>query len=658
MKYRFLRTHSLFLLSIISFIGCKQENIDELSTSEGIGYLKLQLDIGIENQGGRLESISTDTWNVIIYDTEDLEVRNFPNFSELPSEIPLAAGDYTIFISSEDQSVGFDNPYYTGTSEVFTIKNGDIIPITVTAELSNVQVSVSYSPEVIRDFTAMFTTISSASGVLIFGTEETRSGYFIVGEELTISADLTFTRSDLTTEVRSVSGTITNTVAKDHFIITIDYTLEHGVISPLTIIVDSTTNDIPVLINERPTFTSTYGGSLSDLSSSLEPTSDYGYVFCAITTSTDGDLSGGSGGEDGWILKADNTGAIQWSVKYGGTNIDHLYDIQETSDGGFIAVGRTNSSELPNHRGSNDAWVLKVDGIGNTQWQTLFGSSITEELFAVIQSTNDSYIVAGLSMGSDGDITDNQGGIDLLLAKLDDSGNLLWLETYGGPGTDVAYDLKQTFDNGFIIAGFTTGAGGDVAQNQGGEDVWAIKTDASGRLIWEQSFGSSGNERAFGVDLASDGGFYLAGHSSASGGDVSENKGHNDFWIVKLDQNGSLVWEKSFGGSSNERALDIASTKNGNLIIAGHTNSTDGDVSSPSKGNQDIWVIKLNDNGILLWEKVFGGSSLDQPESIIELPTGGIGIGGFSQSANGDIINNRGSNDAFIIVVDENGNSE
>lgn len=312
-----MRPMCLMVFSVLLFYGCRQEKLDELSTSEGVGYIRLDLELDVA-ECGRTEAVNTDDWNVIVYYESMTEAFNLANFTDVPSEIELTPGDYTVFVSSEDQSVAFDNPFYTGISEVVTINSGDVVPVTVNASLANVEVSVSYSADVQADFTSMSTTVTSTSESIVFGTGEARSGYFVPGEDLSISADLTFTNPDLTTEIRNVTGTISGTSAQDHYQITIDYTL-NGSISPLTITVDESTNDIPIVLDESPNFISKFGGSLTDEFYQVVSSSAGGYIAVGESRSSNSDLSGNLGFIDGWIVKTNKDGELEWSNNYGGS---------------------------------------------------------------------------------------------------------------------------------------------------------------------------------------------------------------------------------------------------------------------------------------------------------------------------------------------------
>lgn len=298
---------------------------------------------------------------------------------------------------------------------------------------------------------------------------------------------------------------------------------------------------------------------------------------------------------------------------------------------------------------------MKVDKFGSIFWQTAIGGGSGDFFHAIITTSDGGYAILGSITGAGGDIPSWQGGFDYLLVKLDGSGNISWVQTYGSPTAEEGFDIKQTADGGYFLVGYASGAGGDVSNGQGDKDYWALKTDAAGVLVWEQALGSSSDDVTYGFDLANDGGYYLAGYTNGSGGDVTSNTGNFDFCIVKLDASGNLVWENSYGGGSTDWPQDVVITNDGNLVIVGQTRSTNGDVSS-NIGNRDFWVIKLSDGGSLLWEDTIGGTVGDYATSVVELASGKLAITGYGESSDGDFTTNSGGFDGAILVIGDDGN--
>ncbi|MBM7560374.1 Ig-like domain-containing protein [Marinitoga litoralis] len=236
------------------------------------------------------------------------------------------------------------------------------------------------------------------------------------------------------------------------------------------------------------------------------------------------------------------------------------------------------------------------------QWQKTFGGSDLDSAHSIEQTTDGGFIVAGYTKSNDGDVTGNHGlySYDYWIIKLDENGNLEWQKTFGGSDSDSAHSIEQTTDGGFIVAGYTKSNDGDVTGNHGGADYWIIKLDSNGNLEWQKTFGGSNWDYAQSIEQTTDGGFIVAGYTWSNDGDVTGNHGlySYDYWIIKLDENGNLEWQKTFGGSDSDSAHSIEQTTDGGFIVAGSTRSYDGDVTG-DKGDYDYWIIKLDESGNL-----------------------------------------------------------
>jgi len=246
------------------------------------------------------------------------------------------------------------------------------------------------------------------------------------------------------------------------------------------------------------------------------------------------------------------------------------------------------------------------------------------------------------------------GGIeDYGIAKVNLEGELVWEKNYGGTSDEKAYAITATEEGDFIVVGYTTSSDGDINEFYMGKDFWVIKLDESGNLLWEKTYGGDGSDQARTVAMTNDG-FIVAGYSSSTNGDLNENKGGSDAWVIKIDGDGNLLWEKNFGGSNAEFFNDVKVTDNGNLICVGGTESNDGNLSI-NKGEVDSWILKLDESGNILWSKTYGGSKNDNVQSV--LVDNGYIIVGASQSNDGDVAENSSVNyDAWCLKLDEEGN--
>jgi hypothetical protein len=288
------------------------------------------------------------------------------------------------------------------------------------------------------------------------------------------------------------------------------------------------------------------------------------------------------------------------------------------------------------------------------EWEISLGGSLEEEVFAVQQTADNGFIVAGSTFSSDGDITINQGNWDYWIVKLSPLGSIEWQKTYGGSDQDRAYDVKQTLDGGFIVVGDSRSNDGDVSVNNGNHDFWILKLDQFGSIIWEKSFGQINQDNARSVQQTSDGGFIIAGHK------WDLNIQQLDLWIIKLNNSGILQWQQSFGGFEMDRSPNIIETSDGGYFVNATSDSDDQNVSG-SNGQDDYYVLKLNSFGAVEWQNCYGGSGNERnnnPTTPIQTIDGGYIIGGYSGSSDGDVTENKGYFDAWILKLSSAGNIE
>ncbi len=400
-----------------------------------------------------------------------------------------------------------------------------------------------------------------------------------------------------------------------------------------------------------------YGGSGHDDTTSIQLTTDGGYIIAGDTSSNDGDVTGNHGNYDYWVVKLDSAGSIQWQKCLGGSSNEVSQSIKPTTDGGYIIAGNTSSNDgdVTGHHGLQDFWVVKLDSAGSIQWQKCLGGSSHDAAYSVQQTADGGYIVAGSTSSNDGDVTGYHGLQDSWIVKLNASGTIQWQKCLGGSSDDYIYDVQQTADGGYIVAGTTYSNDGDVTGNHGGYDYWIVKLNASGVIQWQKCLGGSGSEWAYSVQQTADGGYIVAGYTYSNDGDVTGNHGNNDYWVVKLDSAGSIQWQKFIGGSSNEFAQSIKPTTDGGYIIAGYTSSNDGDVTG-NHGGYDYWIVKLNASGVIQWQKCLGGSVTDAAFSVQQIADGGYIVAGSTLSNNGDVTGNHGGYDIWIVKLDASGN--
>lgn len=295
---------------------------------------------------------------------------------------------------------------------------------------------------------------------------------------------------------------------------------------------------------------------------------------------------------------------ITWEKSFGGSSDDSAESIRQTTDGGYIIAGESESidGDVTGNNGYKDYWVVKVDSSGNLIWEKSFGGTWSDNTPMIQETTDGGVIVAGESSSNDGDVSGNNGGSsDYWIIKLDINGNIIWQNCLGGSSTDVAYSIEQTTDGGYIVAGKSSSSDGDITGNNGNYDYWVVKLDISGNISWQKSLGGSQWDIAYSVQQTTDGGYIVAGKINSVNGDITENNGLWDYWVVKLDNIGNIIWQKSYGGSNDDYAYSIKQTSDGGYIIAGGSNSTDGDVIGSS--GSGCWIVKIDSVGNIIWQK-------------------------------------------------------
>jgi len=312
-------------------------------------------------------------------------------------------------------------------------------------------------------------------------------------------------------------------------------------------------------------YSKTYGGNAEDYALTLDQTTDGGYIIGAHTGSF------GQGAHDYYLIKTDSNGDTLFTKLYGGSAPDGIYSLHQTLDGGYIIGGHTSSFGA----GAHDYYLIKTNGIGDTEWTKTYGGSSPDYFRSVVSlvTPTPSYVVVGETSGF------GTGGVDILVVRVDgSSGDIVWAKTYGGSSNDYAYGIYQTADDGLIIVGHTSSFGA------GGTDIYVIKTDLMGNIQWSKTYGGTGNEYGYAIQQTSDNGYIMVGCTTSFGA------GSKDVYLIKIDVNGDTLWTKAYGGSMDEVGRSIQQTTDGGYIITGNT-------SSFGTGLKDIYLIKTDANG-------------------------------------------------------------
>ena len=350
------------------------------------------------------------------------------------------------------------------------------------------------------------------------------------------------------------------------------------------------------------------GGSNFDQPYSIAVTSDGGFVIAGLAYSTDGDITNPIGGVDYWMVKTDSAGNILWEKSYGGNGSDEAFAVEQTMDGGYVIAGTSTSfdGQVTGHHGTGvqgDYWIVKTDSDGNLQWQKALGGDDWDEAYSVRQTSSGEYVAAGYASWNSGDITGNNGYYDFWIVKLSTAGNLLWQKPFGGSGEEIAKSIQLTTDGGYIAAGYTQSTDGDVTGNHGNADFWVVKTDSDGNLQWQKTYGGTGNEKAEQIQKTSDGGYVLTGvTTSKNNGDITGDPSIQGLdWVVKIDNAGNIQWQKLYGGNTGPWGGPTGATSIYQTVDGGYVFTGNEQYISPS--TSDGKIFKIDSTGNLIWQK-------------------------------------------------------
>jgi len=373
----------------------------------------------------------------------------------------------------------------------------------------------------------------------------------------------------------------------------------------------------PIEDSNDSTFFSTFGGYDDDDAWSVQQTLDGGYIITGRT------YSFGAGSRDVWLMKIDSKGNEIWNKTFGDTDNDCGYSVQQTSDQGYIITGSTEDS-----LGNEDVLLIKTDSDGIEEWNKTFGGNNSDYGSSVQQTSDDGFIIVGrtYSFGA--------GEYDIWLIKTDSSGNEIWKNTFGDTAWDCGYSVQQTFDGGYIITGFTS-----PPETWQYPDLWLIKTDSEGIEEWNKTYGNANYDAGFSVQQTTDEGYIITGSTDLN------STGFGDVWLIKTDSYGNLVWDKTFGGADYDGGYSVQQTFDGGYVITGYTNSY-------GAGSIDVWLIKTDPNGNEIWNRTFGGIDKDCGYTVQQTFDGGYVIAGFTESYG------VGRSDVWLIKSDSFGNVE
>jgi len=367
----------------------------------------------------------------------------------------------------------------------------------------------------------------------------------------------------------------------------------------------------PAVVFSQQRWERNYGGTAYDWGYSVRQTQDGGYIVAGVT------FSFGNSNQV-YLVKTNASGDTLWTKTYGGTSEDYGQSVQQTSDGGYVIAGYTNSFGA----GSFDVYLIKTNASGDTLWTKTYGGAYGDVGWSVQQTTDGGYVIAGFK--------GTNPNYDVYLIKTNASGDTLWTRNYGGPGCEDGYSVQQTTDGGYIVVGQTPSFGA------GSFDVYLIKTNASGDTLWTRTYGGTNGDGGQSVQQTSDGGYIIVGYTWSFGA------GGDDFYLIKTNASGDTLWTRTYGGLNDDWANSVQQTSDGGYIIAGWT-------SSFGAGHEDVWLIKANASGDTLWTRTYGGTSTDMSFSVRQTSDGGYIIAGRTGSfGTGEQV--------YLVKTDANGN--
>ena len=417
--------------------------------------------------------------------------------------------------------------------------------------------------------------------------------------------------------------------------------------------------DIPIVqTTGEIQLVNTYGGSKNEAINAIVSTNDGGYAVLGYTQSNDGDVTDKTDDSfDYYVLKFSADGEKEWSKTYGGSDEDRGNDIIQTSDDGFAILGssQSNDIDISQNAGSQDFWIVKLDSFGNISWQKSFGYPGADYGTTLIETSDNGYLVTGVldvtASGGEGNSrrTSKHAGGDVWAIKISAIGVLEWSKFYGGGNTDTPLGIVKTDDNSFIIACSSDSEDVDITDNNGSYDFWILKISNTGVLLWEKSFGGTEIDEARAITRSEDGNFIIVGDTRSSNGDVTLNNGAADVWMLKINTEGNLLWQKTIGGASFDVARSISKTQDNGFVIAGSSRSLDNGFTN--QGQNDGLILKVDSEGEVVWKKTVGGSDFDFCYDAVQLTDGSIIGVGETRSLDGNIKENKGFADMLIVKI-------
>lgn len=393
---------------------------------------------------------------------------------------------------------------------------------------------------------------------------------------------------------------------------------------------------VPLGYSQDILWEKSFGGRHAEYLADVQPTADYGFILGGSSLSNkSGNKSQESNGDLDYLLwKLDESGSTDWQKSFGGSGSDLLKIIKNTSDGGFILGGISNSAtgfgKKEGCRGGNDYWIIKLDAKGNEMWQRVFGGKGEDNLTSLIATKDGGYLIGGSSSSSFEKSTkdlgskkeNSRGSLDYWIIKINAEGTEEWQRTYGGKYADVLESMVATKDGGYLIGGSSNSPSSKdktITNFGSGNDFWLLKLDAEGKIEWQQVLGGSAEDQLKVVCQTKDGNYIVAGNSNST---TRTTKSGTDVWIVKLDLDGMPLWEKAFNIGKNDVLTSMIEEEEGSFLIGAYSPSGYKQ-SNDKEGINDYVALKVSSEGEELWRKIYGSNGEDVLKRLIQTRDGG-----------------------------------
>lgn len=421
-----------------------------------------------------------------------------------------------------------------------------------------------------------------------------------------------------------------------------------------------------------------YGGKHAEFLYDAIPTADYGFILAgsSISSKNGNKTEANKGNLDYWVWKMNEKGTAEWQKSFGGNGVDLLQSVRITSDGGFILAGTSNSSvsgdKKEASKGQEDFWIIKLDANGQEIWQRTIGGSGQEKLLSIAQTKDGGYVLGGSSSSDKSEADEkgvvdkygkkenSRGNLDYWVVKLDSKGEIEWDKTIGGKYVDELKSIEQTKDGGFILGGYSNSPeSGDKSQkNFGLGDYWIVKIDKEGNIQWQETIGGDKDDNLFALIQTNDGGYVAGGNSNSGATNSKSNSNRNgtDFWVVKLNENGSISWQETYNYGKLDVLTSIVENPDGTFLIGGYAQSevkTNGKNSKFDKeGINDYIALKIKSDGDEIWTQTVGSKGDEVLKKLFETRDGGYILAGTSKGeVSRDKNSFKGGSDFWIVKL-------